>query len=245
MSLPITCCTLSQKEFDTMTDSWKLMVNSEGSAAGICTSLTSTDSALSNYAYLPAEYVKQLLDASTTVAIRTKFLLTDDAHPSFSLAVYGITALGVPTTPYFRMGVAAVPASIKKVEALLTANEEITAAQAAAWIMSWHALTPETITVAAPFTSADGMLLGYTFPVSDFQNPWPAKPDPDDALWLNFDRHAPNFTEPISPEQLLFSTIVTLNKVPSDTAPGIIVLSPDEHYYDVSRPCPPYCDTYP
>lgn len=244
MSLPIACSTLSQKDFDTMTSSWKKLVNSEGASAGISASLTSTIDALTNYAYLSGDYVKQLLDNPDTIAVRTKFVLTNDAQPSFSLAVYGITAKGEPTTPYFLMGVAAVPASIKKVESLLTADEEIPAAQAAAWIMNWHALTPKSLT-EAPFKSSAGMLLGYTFSVSDFKDPWPTTPAPNAALWLNFDMHTPVFTEPIWPGQLLFSTIVTLNEVPKDGVAGTIVLSPDEHYYDVSRPCPPYCDTYP
>jgi hypothetical protein len=244
MSLPITCSTLSQKDFDTMTNSWKAMVDSADRDAGIRASLTSTVPALSNYAYLSKDYVNQLLANSATVAIRTKFVLTSDATPSFSLAAYGITAQGVPTTPYFLMGVAAVPASIKNVMSLLEVDEQIPAAQAAAWIMNWNNLTPESLT-AAPFTSSAGMLLGYTFPVSDFQDPWPASPGGDAALWLNFDMHAPDFIPPISPEQLLFSTIVTLNKVPNGTTPGTIVLAPNLRYYDVSRPCPPYCDTYP
>lgn len=244
MSLPISCSTLSQKDFDTMTDSWKAMVNSAGRDAGIRASLTSTGSALSNYAYLSADYVNQLLANPATVAVRTKFVLTSDDQPSFSLAAYGITATGEPTTHYFLMGVAAVPASIKDVMSLLDVDEEVPAAQAAAWILNWNKLTPETLT-AAPFASSAGMLLGYTFPVSDFRDPWPENPGGDAALWLNFDMHAPDFIPPISPEQLLVSTIVTLNKVPDGSTPGTIVLAPNLRYYDVSRPCPPYCDTYP
>lgn len=242
MSVPINPRPLTPTEFTTMTGDWqKLMAT--GDIETLRIAFASSAGPLSNYAYLPGPLVGKLLHTSSkTVAIRTKFVLAD-ASPTFSLAVYGIDPAGTATTPYFLMGTAAVPASIHNVMALLDADEEIPAAEAAAWVMNWHGQNADNFT-AAPFASSAGMLRGYTFPISDFQDPWPAAPGADAALWLNFDMHAPDFIPPVSPGQLLFSTIVTLNTVPSENTPGTIVLSPALRYYDVSRPCPPYCDAY-
>jgi len=221
MSVPINPRPLTPTEFTTMTGDWqKLMAT--GDIETLRTAFASSAGPLSNYAYLPGPLVGKLLHTSSkTVAIRTKFVLAD-ASPTFSLAVYGIDPAGTATTPYFLMGTAAVPASIHNVMALLDADEEIPAAEAAAWVMNWHGQNADNFT-AAPFASSAGMLRGYT---------------------LNFDMHAPDFIPPVSPGQLLFSTIVTLNTVPSENTPGTIVLSPALRYYDVSRPCPPYCDAY-
>ena len=239
MSVPVEPRLLTTTEFTTMTGNWqKLMAN--GDAGALRTAFANSTSELSNYAYLPAPLVGKLLGGGLkTVAIRTKFVLAD-ASPTFSLAVYGIDPAGTPTTPYYLMGMAAVPASIRNVMALLEKNEEIPAATAAAWIMQWHGMNADNLTLS-PFESADGRLLGYTFSLDDFRLSWPESPAPDAALWLNFDLHAPTGS-PASPP--LFSTIVTLNTVPVGEVPGVITLARDQHYFDVSQPCPPNCTTY-
>lgn len=233
MSFSVTPSPIQHAEFDTITQVWQQHIDA-GDIGMLRECLTSSTGALNNYAFLPGDLVDQLLSSPETVSIRTKFVIAGDA-PTFSLAVYGIGEDDAPTTPYFLMGVATMPATIVNDMPPPTANDPITPTQAADWVLDWNKLTPQTLTLAS-FTAPEGPLLGYTFPVKDFQDAWSPASGPDEALWLIFDRH--NTEE--EPAERLFSTIVILNTVPTD-APGVIVLAPNKLFYDVSKPCPPYC----
>ena len=235
MSLPVSPNTVTPDEFIALTQSWQQLTAS-GDIQALVACLNTSSGVLSNYAYLPGDLVTQLLGSSATVAIRTKFVLVGDS-PAFSMVVYGIDQPGNATTPYFQMGVASVPATIVNDMPPPIANEEIPAAQAAAWTLNWSAINPGNLTFA-PFDSSYGMLMGYTFPLDDFKKAWEPATGQSPALWLSFDMHAPT-ENPEGP--LLFSTIVTLNTVPSGDTPGIFKLSPSVSYFDVSRPCPPAC----
>jgi hypothetical protein len=233
MSLSVTPVPIQAAEFSTLTQTWQQHIDA-GDMDMLRACFTSSTGALSNYAFLPGDLVSQLLDNPATVSVRTKFLLAGDT-PTFSMAVYGISKEEIPTTPYFLMGVATEPATIENDMPPPMVGEPITPNDAASWVMNWHALTPQTLTLA-PFNSPDGPLLGYTFPVKDFQDAWAPASGADAALWLIYDMHNSDKKS----TELLFSTIVILNTVPSD-APGVIVLAPNKLYYDVSKPCPPYC----
>lgn len=248
--LPIAPAVLDPETFDRYAQSWEHQI--DGDSPDVSAWFASSNSKLLNYVYLPEEFVSPLLQNTdgNTVSIRTKFVLVPGAQSSetssaFSIVLYGIDEAGIRTSEYYLAGVAEVPANVVIVSA---ANDPIPPKTAAAWIINWNQFTPATISPAlfnseTPKTTAPAQyvpLYGYTFQMSDFTEAWQNHSPTEDALWLNFDLRERENAPSGAP--LMFGTIVTLNATPpSGDVPGEIKLSSKLFYYDIAKPCPPYC----
>ncbi|WP_046244436.1 hypothetical protein [Hymenobacter terrenus] len=236
---------LKPEEFDLYTSNWHELVHGGNSDA--LRDIFTRSNGVQNYVYLPKEFAA-LWEDKNTVAIRLKFVVApDDAQSgtsAFSIALFGIDESDKPISDYYYLaGVAALRAEIEELPELSVAVEEavIPFDEAVKWIIRWNALTVEELTLEL-FYSEQGPLLGYTYPVDDFQDAFSPATQPNAALWLNFVLHEPDpdgTTEGGAP--LLFSTVLTLNTIPSGDSPGIIMLSRQDLYYDISKPCPPAC----
>ncbi len=244
---------ITQADFQAYTLNWYNLVT-EDDLAQLQNSFKVDDDRLMNYVYLTAEIMKDNLlweVAPTQPCVWAKFALVPlDNDPSkliFSIILYSnnINPQGKGHPYYCLAGVRRQPAKVEiKHSGSSTSDEPIPTPEAAVWIENWNKRTVGELGFEM-LGNAHERLLGYTFPLSDFQNAWVPEGKATPELWVNFDMHTRMFPTPDpDPEgNLVFSTMIDTNTTPTGDDPGTITIDDSRiTYYDISRPCPPYCD---
>lgn len=250
MSNPlITPRAISRDEFEVYTTNWYDLVTGDD-VEKLRTSFKIGNDQIMNYAYLSADIMTNNLlyeVAPTQPCVWTKFaLVPKDDDPEtllFSIILYSnnINPAGNGHPFYCLAGVREYPATIVAEHAgNPTIDEPVPTPTAAEWIQNWNNQHVDDIKFEM-LGNEHERLLGYTFPLSDFQEAW--QPAENAELWLDFDKHTQMFPTPDPQGPLLFSTLIDTNTTPVGDEPGTIII--DDYsliYYDISRPCPPYCD---
>lgn len=221
---------ITPEQFMSYNAAWKSMVN--GPNAGSLRTYFASSSGQVNYVFLPVSMANAIM-AAKPVAIALGFALVPGTTATFSMMVAGLDSNNHLKMPCYLAGVggrATVVTQSANDTLLGTTLSPIPFDQAATWINAWNALSSEALGTTQFDSGYSERLYGYNYPLNDFtgalSGPQPANP----ALWFDFVLHTSN------PQ---FSTVLTMNSVPTETNPGTIVLSPTMAYYDMAKPIPP------
>ena len=223
---------INPSQFMTYNAAWKKMV--DGPGASSLSNYFATSGGLINYVYLPVAMANAIM-AAAPVSIALGFaLVPSGTTTTFSMVVAGLDSNNYLKTPCYLAGVGGRAAVVNQpgADALLDdALAAIPFQQAEAWINAFNALSGESLgTLQFNSGYVDNRLCGYNYPLNDFTGALSGPQPANAALWFNFVQH------PSTPQ---FSTVLTMNSVPTETNPGTIILSPAIAYYDVALPCPP------
>ncbi|MDQ2770491.1 MAG: hypothetical protein M3Y54_08330 [Bacteroidota bacterium] len=223
---------ITPEQFMAYNAAWKKMVN--GAGAGSLRNYFASSGGLINYVYLPVAMANAIMVAEPVSIALGFVLMPGSPTATFSMVVAGVDSNNYLKTPCYLAGVGGRAAVVTQPGDYVLPDNALAAIpfeQAADWINAFNALSAEGLGTAQFDSGFEaGRLCGYDYPLNDFTGALSGPQPANAALWFNFVLH------PSTPQ---FSTVLTMNSVPTETNPGTIILSSALAYYDVALPCPP------
>ena len=246
---------ISTDEFHAYRKNWETVI-ADPSSAMLKTCFASDDARLSNYVFMEIDPVKELIGFPNTAQVQAMFVAAPLEDPQFfTIVLIPLDKDGFPTSStYYLAGVASQPAHVGEAPSSPITLVPVPNPEAYPWIKAWNSFTPKTLTLDLFKSDQDvpayRTLRAYTYTTDDFIDALRQPIPPENAaLWLDFALHSEAKESGLADAaDLTFAMTLCLNKMPVyDTPPsysGEIDFTSAQHYFDLSKPCPPFCSVF-